>query len=88
MHPVLFLESKHSKKHAVWTLYVKTREIARKERRVPVIGLQEHSKPGILIVVHSDDIPRVYDEYMKARSPQKKRPQKKWSPPKPVRLAS
>lgn len=77
MHPRLFLESKHSKSHAVWTLYRKTREMARKEKRVPVIGLQEHGKPGILLVIHTDDLDKVLAERTKSKQ--------KWKPPKPVR---
>lgn len=70
-HPVLHIESKYSKSHALWTLYRKTKEIADKEtqadgtkKKPVVIGLQEKSKPGVLLVIHERDFPAVILEYL------------------------
>ena len=59
IHPELFLSSKHGKRHAIWTLYDEEKPKAVKENKIPVIGIHRMNSPGILIVIHSDDIQTV-----------------------------
>ena len=66
LHPVLFLENKHGRTVPLFGLYKDTKKKAKKEGRVPVIGLQKYRSPGILLVIHSDDFPTVVKEWMKA----------------------
>jgi len=66
LHPVLFLENKYTSRSALWTLYRKTRELAKKEDRIPVIGISEPAAPGTLLVIHTDDLEEVFLEYIKA----------------------
>jgi hypothetical protein len=54
-HPRLFLEGKLRASHAVRALHDATRQLARKEGKVPVLGLFDKNRPGFLIVVHCDD---------------------------------
>lgn len=68
MHDVLFIENKHSKSHAVWTLYTATREIANREKRIPVVTLTQHRSKGVLFVVHSEHLEILLREYAKANS--------------------
>lgn len=63
-HPTLYLESKYSKYIPLFTLYKETREKARKEKKVPVIGLQQKSHPGILLCIHSHDFEALAIEYL------------------------
>jgi len=65
MHDVLFLESKYGKYIPLFNLYRDTKEKARKEGRIPVIGLQEKGKHGILICVHSNDFEDVVKQWAK-----------------------
>lgn len=64
LHPVLFLECKHRKQHALYSLYRMVLTHARKEGRTPVIGLQQKGSPGMLLVVHSDDMSAVVREWL------------------------
>lgn len=63
LHPVLFLESKFGKKLPLFPLYRETKTKADKEQRVPVIGLQEKGRHGILLVIHSGDFETVAREW-------------------------
>lgn len=45
-HQRLFLECKHSKRHAVITLWDKTHEFAKKEGKIPVVILSVMGRPG------------------------------------------
>ena len=67
MHETLYLENKLRERHAVWTLFREVKQQAKKEGKVPVIGLQEKHKPGVLLVIHSDDLPDVLKAYAKAK---------------------
>ena len=69
LHPVLFLENKYTSRSALWTLYRKTRELAKKEDRIPVIGISEPAAPGTLLVIHTDDLLKVFVEYLRAAKP-------------------
>lgn len=64
-HPRLFIESKYRDRHAVRTLYDKTRALALKEGKTPVLTLFDKNRPGFLICVHSDDIAAVAAEVVK-----------------------
>ena len=56
LHPLLFIEAKHRKRHAVVRLWYKCKELAIKEKKIPVVALSEHGKPGFWIMVHSSDL--------------------------------
>ncbi len=69
MHKTLYLESKYGKQcNAFWNLYRDTKAKATKEGKTPVIGLQEPRTHGVLLVIHSADLPRVIEEYQAAQS--------------------
>jgi hypothetical protein len=68
-HPRLFLEGKLRETHAVRTLHDATRILAKKEKKVPVLGLFDKNRPGFLIVVHSDDWQAVVEESLRGPSP-------------------
>lgn len=62
-HPRVYLECKHSIRHALWELWRKCRrqtgqELKKPKRRV-AIALYEKGKEGALLVVHQDDILQV-----------------------------
>ena len=60
-HPKLFLECKHNAESAVWSLYMKTKELAQKEKKKPVLCLGKKNHKGYLIVVHCDSVKEVLD---------------------------
>ena len=66
-HDVIFLESKHARRHAIWSLYKKTKAIAKEEDRIPVIGLHQSHETGVLFVIHSSEFKTVALEYLKAQ---------------------
>lgn len=59
LHERLFIEAKHRKAHSVVTLWRATKEKASKEKKLPVVALSEHNKPGFWVLVHSSDIEEV-----------------------------
>src|SRR5262249_37238759 len=61
-HERLFIESKLRASSSVRSLWEKTRELARRERKVPVLLLYAKGKPGVLIVVHENDLAAVASE--------------------------
>lgn len=67
MHDVLYIENKLAARHTVWTLWKDTWKKAKKEGKIPVISLQQKNHKGILLVIHSNDLPAVLAEYRKAR---------------------
>jgi len=81
LHPLLFLESKHGKRLPLFPLYRETKMKADREKRVPVIGLQEKGRHGILLVIHSGDFEEVARAWADVNglvlSPKEERPAKK-----------
>lgn len=67
LHPQLYVEQKYRQSTAIWTLYEDTRTKARVEEKIPVIINHTARKPGMLITIHSDDMPRVVAEYLLSR---------------------
>jgi hypothetical protein len=61
-HQRLFIESKLRAAWAVRSLWERTRELARREHRLPVLTLYAKAKPGALIVVHENDLVAVAAE--------------------------
>jgi hypothetical protein len=51
-----FIENKHRKKHATGVLLRKTRELARKEKKIPIVTYTEHQMPGSIWCIHSSDL--------------------------------
>ena len=49
------------KKHAVISLYDKTKKLAEAEGKIPVICLCQSHRKGFWIVVHEDDLDKVND---------------------------
>jgi hypothetical protein len=64
-HDRLFIETKLRASSAVRTLWEKTRELARRERKLPVLVLYAKGKPGGLIVVHESDLSAVVAELVR-----------------------
>lgn len=89
-HPDFFLECKHNQESAIWTLYLKTRELARAEKKLPVVIQGRKRNPGYLLVLHSDDIQEFFRRYFRnpsaprqppfpsRKSPSVKRKKLKW----------
>ena len=61
-HERLYVESKLRASSSVRSLWEKTRDLARRERKVPVVALYDKRKPGALIVVHENDLAAVAAE--------------------------
>jgi hypothetical protein len=55
-HGQLFIEAKLRATSAVRSLWERTRDRARAERKTPVLALFSKRKHGALIVVHQDDL--------------------------------
>lgn len=66
MHEDLFLEHKLCSTSAIWNLHDKTKEMAKAENRIPVIGISLRRRPGILIVVSSLNLEAILHAYAEA----------------------
>jgi hypothetical protein len=64
IHPRLFIEAKYREKHQVRSLHDKTKALAAKEKKIPVVALVDKSRPGFLICVHCDDFVGVVAEWI------------------------
>ena len=62
IHDELFVECKLKKKHAVISLWDKTKKLAEKEGKTPVVALCEIERPGFWIMVHSSDLYKLKKE--------------------------
>lgn len=72
-HPDLFIEAKLRQSSATWNLFVKTRELARKESKTPVLALSRKHSPGVLLVIHQDDLYRFCRIALRAKKGKKKK---------------
>ena len=65
-HPGLFIECKHNQESAVWTLYLKTREIASDENKTAILCLGKKHQKGYLLVAHCDTLPQLIVEFLRS----------------------
>lgn len=56
LHEDLFVEAKLRKKHTVISLWDETKELAKKESKIPVVVLAEKGRKGFWILTHSEDL--------------------------------
>lgn len=70
LHKRLHIETKHRKQHSLWTLFRQTKRAAKQERKTPIVAIHEKGCHGILLVIHSDDIPIILREWMQANPDQ------------------
>jgi hypothetical protein len=61
-HERLFIETKLRASSSVRSLWEKTRDLARREQKTPMLMLYTKHKPGALIVVHENDLAAVATE--------------------------
>ena len=61
LHDDLFIEHKHRKSSAVYTLYKNTQDLAKKEGKIPVVTISVHGQKGYLIVLDKEDLRAVAD---------------------------
>lgn len=59
-----FIESKHRKSQAIFSLYKSVKPLAKKEGKIPVIALTEHRSHGYITCIHSDSILDYCKEYL------------------------
>ncbi len=55
----LFIEVKYRKNHSVIKLWDRTKELARKEDKTPVIALVEKNRDGFWILVKEEDLSKL-----------------------------
>ena len=60
IHDKLFIEVKTRSKHTAITLWDKTKVLAKKESKTPVVCLCEKNRPGFWILIHSDDLLKLF----------------------------
>lgn len=66
LHPLIFVEIKQKRRHTTYTLYRNTKALARKEKKVPLVVLDEVRAPGQLFVVHDSDMPALIAALIKS----------------------
>ena len=62
LHESLFIEHKHSVKHAITNLWDKTKAMALKENKIPVVTLSVKGRPGFWVMCHSSDLTAVANQ--------------------------
>ena len=67
LHERLFIEHKHSVRHAITNLWDKTRTMAHKEKKIPVVTLSVKGRPGFWVLTHSSDLTAVANQRLLAR---------------------
>ena len=63
-HPRLFLEAKLNNRSPFWSLYLKTRQLADKEGKIPVLCLGNKNHKWYILAVHNSDLPLLIEEYL------------------------
>ena len=59
LHEKFFIEIKYRKSFSVINLWRKTAELAKKEKKIPIVCLSEKNKNGFWILIHSDDFKKI-----------------------------
>ena len=67
LHPNIFIEHKHRKKSSLWTLFLKTRELAKKEGKIPILTSTQDNSHGFLITIHSSDLDKFIETYLELK---------------------
>ena len=67
LHPLLFIEVKRRKRHALLNVFHKAKALALKENKIPVVTVTEHGKKGFWLLVHCDDLLAVANQRTRAR---------------------
>lgn len=62
VHERLFIECKHGQKIPAWSLFQKTRELAKKEGKIPVLALRKTGAKTWLVICEADNLSDVADE--------------------------
>ena len=61
LHPELFIECKWRQKSSLVTLYKSTKELAKKENKIPVLAITDKTTKDDLIVMKKEDLLKVYN---------------------------
>jgi hypothetical protein len=62
-HPRLFIESKYRARHAIRSVFDRTKALAQKESKAPLLVLTDKRRPGCLLCLFADDLPVVLAEF-------------------------
>jgi hypothetical protein len=62
LHPRLFIEVKQRKSHSTAKLFRSTKDLAKKESKIPVVVLHETGSHDYLIVCEVSDLKRIAEE--------------------------
>ena len=65
IHPILYGEYKHKQKMIVLKLWEEVANEAKKENKIPVVGLSRKGMKGFLVVFHCDDFETIMKEKKK-----------------------
>jgi len=67
LHKKLFIEAKLRNKFSVHGLYQKTKELAKKENKTPVVAIKQKGCRGYLLVISPEDLETILNEYENGR---------------------
>jgi hypothetical protein len=62
LHEILFIEHKHSIRHAIISVWKKAKSLAKKESKIPVVTLSVKGEDGFWVLVHSSDLVAVANQ--------------------------
>ena len=62
LHDTLYIECKYSKRHAIVNLWDKSKPLADKEKKIPVVVLGVRGRHGFWVMCHSDDLTAVANQ--------------------------
>ena len=67
LHNMLFIEHKHSVRHAITNLWDKTKKMALKEKKIPVVTLSVKGRKGFWVLIHSADLTATANQRLLAK---------------------
>ena len=67
LHEHLFIEHKHSVRHAITNLWDKCKVMALKENKIPVVTLSVKGRKGFWVMCHSSDLVAVANQRIRAK---------------------
>jgi len=62
IHPRLFIEAKYKQKFSVIRLFKETELKAKKENKIPIVGLKDKEVNGDFIIIRLKDLPKIAQE--------------------------
>ena len=65
-HPVIHCQCKHSKRHAIATVWDAAKKVADKSNKIPVVAIKQKGRHGFWLLIHESSLLEVAKERTEA----------------------